>query len=248
MFSLLTDKDVGGERGREAEDDDEDVGERQVDDEVVGDRPHSGRAEDDGDDEAVADEADGEDDQVGDAVDGRHGRRVAVHELGPRGVRLVRRRRRRSRRHVAPRLQLLQRHLGGRFGDACFPARGFRPTDSLTHSRASQTRPGGARGEIIYYFSAPRCRCAAASFYFLPHLPAQLENSQRTHSQKLFSFSRSARCKSTLMFVFCTGKTASFQGSPKPKFFLKKNFRLFFSRFCLNGFTIFCLIYFIYLF
>lgn len=85
MGKVLTDEDVGGEGGGQAEDDHQDVRERQVDDEVVGDGPHARRAHHHGHDEAVADEADGEHDEVGDAVERRHARRVSVHEFGPLG-------------------------------------------------------------------------------------------------------------------------------------------------------------------
>lgn len=83
---ILTNENVWEESRRNAEDDDEDVGDGEVHDEEIGDGPHPRSAEDHGDHKAVADEADDEDEEVRDAVDGGQRRRVpvqVVRVLGP---------------------------------------------------------------------------------------------------------------------------------------------------------------------
>lgn len=78
---LLTDIDVGQQRGGQTEDEHQDVGHGQIDDEVVGDVAHARRPTDDGHHQQVADQSHQEHHGVREAVDGRHGGAVPVPEL-----------------------------------------------------------------------------------------------------------------------------------------------------------------------
>lgn len=78
---LLTHKDVADKRGGQTEDNDQDVGNGQVDNEVVGDSAHTRSTQDDGDDKAVADESDDEHHDVGHTVDNGHCQRVAIERI-----------------------------------------------------------------------------------------------------------------------------------------------------------------------
>ena len=69
-------EDARKERDGHDEDADEDVGDGQVGDEVVRHRPHLRVAVDDGDDEAIVDDADREDDDVGEGEEDDHRRRL----------------------------------------------------------------------------------------------------------------------------------------------------------------------------
>ena len=79
---VLTDKDVTHQRGRQAEDDDKDVGDREIDDEEVRDGPHPRRPIHHGYDETVADQADDEYQNVCDTVNRGHRHAVPVQSIG----------------------------------------------------------------------------------------------------------------------------------------------------------------------
>lgn len=87
LMGVLTDEDVGKEGGRQAKNNDEHVSDGEVDNEIVGDVAHSGRAVDDGYDEHVADEPHDEDGYVGDAEDNGKGEGVPVELDGLLGRR-----------------------------------------------------------------------------------------------------------------------------------------------------------------
>lgn len=77
-MKLLTNEEVANKRGRQAEDNDQDVGDGEIHNEVVGNGAHARGAQHDGNDEAVADQAHQKDKDIGDTVDNGHGQRVAV--------------------------------------------------------------------------------------------------------------------------------------------------------------------------
>lgn len=78
---LLTDIDVGQQRGGQAEHQHQYVGHGQVDDEIVGDVAHPGRPVHHGHDQQVAHQAHQEHHGVRETEDGRHGRAVPVPEF-----------------------------------------------------------------------------------------------------------------------------------------------------------------------
>jgi len=79
---ILTNKDVAHQRGRQAEDNDEHVGHREIDDEEIRDGPHAGWPVYHGDNATIADQADYEDNHVRHAVNRRHGHAVPVKPIG----------------------------------------------------------------------------------------------------------------------------------------------------------------------
>lgn len=79
---ILTDEDVAHQRSRQAEDNDEDVGHREIDDEEIGDGPHAGRSVYHSDNATIADQADHENDDIGHAVNRCHGHAVPVEPIG----------------------------------------------------------------------------------------------------------------------------------------------------------------------
>lgn len=78
---VLTDKYVGHQSGRQTEHDDEDISDRQVHDEEVGDSSHPRRAVHHGYHETVPDKSDEKHEQVRGAVHCRHRAPVPVHHL-----------------------------------------------------------------------------------------------------------------------------------------------------------------------
>lgn len=80
--TVLTDKNVRHQGGRQAEGNHQDIGDRKVYDEKVRDSSHTGRSENHGDHKEVPHQTESEDQQVSHTIHGRHGHRVTVKQLG----------------------------------------------------------------------------------------------------------------------------------------------------------------------
>lgn len=81
-MEVLTDEKVGQKGGRDAEDEDQDVGQSQIDYEEISYGSHPGRSEDNGHDATVADDAQDEDHTIRHAINSRYARRVSHHIVG----------------------------------------------------------------------------------------------------------------------------------------------------------------------
>lgn len=85
---VLTHKEIAHQRGRQTEHNHQDVRDRQIDDEEIGDRAHSRRPQHHRYDETVAHQADDKDAYVRHTVDGGQRQRVPIEqaEVGQIGV------------------------------------------------------------------------------------------------------------------------------------------------------------------
>lgn len=82
MVFKLTNEDGGQQSSRQTEENDENISNRQVDNEIIGDGPHTWSPEDNSHNEAITDNPHNEYGQVSQAIKYRHSWWMSVKEIG----------------------------------------------------------------------------------------------------------------------------------------------------------------------